>query len=751
MRIKSTIDSVSNPAKESWYKFLDDLYIKFSEYEIQKDRSRYNVVNLEDWGTQRKPQVIEINKNNFERFLQKIAKHNIADYNNIKNITIIDSQLRELNHVLNLTLKNEIVSFCPKEDELVVKGDYVKFSDFVKTNGKLDNLCKNNATLKVVNIFALNSIFIDKDLDGIGDKLRVSIIAPKWEFIGIRKITLDGTKGENGRGVGEPGFPGNPGGALFGIGMWFVNGVNGTITSNGGAGGSGQDGKDGNDGQNGQHAMIDSTINCINLCDNNNKMPGLLGTHDFSINRDKGKCHYEEFNLGNHYFTQCRYHVFGIPGEKGGNGTDGGRGGKGGNSGNIMLFELTTNSGISKYNNAGIDGDDGIGGKGGTGGINGDDVIVSCQTSIDHRGRFGEWRLHDIIYNERRNKNGTNGIDGVNIKGIKEPEVSAVLKERDKIKIINEYKSYLREHLNDRFKKSSLTQFYKQLDSNPSVKNVYNTLGLFNDLQGLEEQSHKLNKEVDFIPFYQSLLNRISEYAQKESEDQYKRTLSYLYTSTLGRIHNLENNLGTHLIIDIDGYLSSLKESMEGLQGLKEERNRFHIIVNKLNTIKKYKENYNDNLQKEIQEANSLIEKQVIPEIDNISIEIDNKIGLLISELMTLKAQNQAEQEKLVKKKQELENILPLKGLFSALSTVCQVVSFFGPIGSAAASVVGTVNSVAEHLVLDKQHNQQRVIQLPQSITLMDDQIKAIRDKEVARINSFWKQYLKKQTNILYN
>ncbi|GIX77722.1 uncharacterized protein CDAR_303361 [Caerostris darwini] len=41
---------------EKWYIFLDALYNKFSEYEVQRDKNKYNVENLEDWGIDEKPQ-----------------------------------------------------------------------------------------------------------------------------------------------------------------------------------------------------------------------------------------------------------------------------------------------------------------------------------------------------------------------------------------------------------------------------------------------------------------------------------------------------------------------------------------------------------------------------------------------------------------------------------------------------------------------------------------------------------------------
>ncbi|MCX4084121.1 hypothetical protein N7281_04565 [Rickettsia hoogstraalii] len=591
---------------EKWYKFLNSLYSKFSEYEIQKDRSKYDVANLEDWGTAEKPQGIEINKNNFEAFLNKTAEYDIAEYDNIKHILITGSQLEELNHVLNLTLKHRINVNCI-EPYMSIRGNYIIVKEVLREvslrflqqhwGGALpnnmvidmDDSCDLTTLkyekLKFINVFALNTLFINEDVSLRGNNT-LTVIAPKWQVIGTRKISLDGVAGEShhnstvqkhpgftlniihGRSKakdgaypgangadGQPGGAGGPGGNFFGIGKQFIDGANLTITVNGGIGGSGQDGGNGFKGRDfkgrdGSSPVVPSTdISCHNdLCDGSKQINGF----------DCEKIHYSYSGgriggFGAQTYSDpvrisCKYKIFGKPGGKGG---DGGSGGNGGNPGNIVLFELNNSSGISKYNNTGKNGEHGKDGMGGNGGNYGDNIVVSYSNSWAANG----WSLKERIYNNIKSPSGKNGIDGNNIQNIEYPKLATIIDELDQAKIINKYKSYLRENLNDRFTKSFLTKFLNILDNNQNVKNVYNTLGLVDELKGLEEQFHKLNKDIDLLPFYQSLLDRISEYAQNpkevENSNQYKKVLSYLYTATLGRIYNLEDIFESDLIINI--------------------------------------------------------------------------------------------------------------------------------------------------------------------------------------------------------
>ncbi|GIY03650.1 uncharacterized protein CDAR_526641 [Caerostris darwini] len=150
------------------------------------------------------------------------------------------------------------------------------------------------------------------------------------------------------------------------------------------------------------------------------------------------------------------------------------------------------------------------------------------------------------------------------------------------------------------------------------------------------------------------------------------------------------------LSLDITRYPDLVKSNIQTLQDLRNANN-------KANNLKKHNDVFRSQVDGKIEEAKCFIEKQIVPEIDNINQEIDNKIDLLLKE--TLKLQEQAKQEKneLIKKREELVEILPLKGLFNSFKMISQVMNFLGPIRNIVCSATGVVTSISESLVLDKQ------------------------------------------------
>lgn len=167
-----------------------------------------------------------VTKNNFKDFLDTLSKIHLR-YDAIKNIEITESQLKKLNQVLRMTLLNILESECNQGD-LIIKGNYIKFSDFTDINGSLSDLCGNGGNIKSINIFTLRTVFIDTNFEGTGKELQFSVVAPKWEIIDNRNINLNGisslkqSKAPDGANAGssgkngKPGPPGGPAGNFFG-------------------------------------------------------------------------------------------------------------------------------------------------------------------------------------------------------------------------------------------------------------------------------------------------------------------------------------------------------------------------------------------------------------------------------------------------------------------------------------------------------------------------------------------------------
>ncbi|KAF8789166.1 hypothetical protein HNY73_007130 [Argiope bruennichi] len=691
---RNQLESVAIHLNESkiWYTFLDDLYSKFSEYEIQNNREKYNVTNIDDWGEANKPQGIVVTKSNFDQFVENIAKYNIAASDNAKHVELTELRLEKLNQILDMTLKHTAdIRF--EEPSIFIRADYVIVREILTHVERYKKAALKSGVYRVLHIFALKTIFIDEDISLPGLELR--IISPKWEILGTRTIHLDGIDGEphsedeaedgiaSGRKGkdGKPGMPGKPGGNFFGIGAFFVNAANLTVTVNGGNGGPGQ--------------------------------------HE-----------------------NARFRIFGSPGKIGGNGGDGGKGGRGGNPGNAFLYDLNKDSRITICANKGRNGVGGRGGRGGSGGKNGQEKTAELRLQplgIFSGRRMTEWVRQVDEPTETRASAGKNGTDGENSRGLIIPEPSKAVSEP--FKIINMYKRYAIENLKIPFKKVSVLQFIGLLNDNDKIESLYSVFGLIDEVLGLEDEYFKLRKQIDFVPFYQSILNRITKYKKRieisENAKELSKVLKYLQTTVLSRIHFLRDKSQTNLIIDIGNYLDVLKKDIEVTKNLQ-------TVFNKISLRSRFKTDFKNLIEKRIDEAKYFITKLILPEFDNISEQINDKIHLLIEETSRLQEKTKNQTQTMITKREELERTLAIRHAFSALKFVAKGIQFLGPVGEVVSSVIETVTSVGESLVPDNKdiHLGQISSAMP-DLDAIENELKAFKKQTLRCFNKVAEEVLK--------
>jgi len=144
----------------------------------------------------------------------------------------------------------------------------------IRTSGSADSLCLSgilvgisdvlarlSPAIRKLELYAVNTLFVDADMDMSGRAAVVKMIAPYWKIMGDRKtINLTGAAGNQGAGGtqagadGSPGLPGGNGGNFYGKGVVFDNLRNLTVVTLGGTGGRGGDGSQGAPGNVGQDA-----------------------------------------------------------------------------------------------------------------------------------------------------------------------------------------------------------------------------------------------------------------------------------------------------------------------------------------------------------------------------------------------------------------------------------------------------------------------------------------------------------------
>lgn len=441
-------------------------------------------------------------------------------------------------------LNSELNKDCSKSNEgtLTIKGYNVKFSDFIRSNGKLYDLCTGKK-IQILNVFVLNSVFIDMDIDASGDELQLTVIAPAWKVYGKRNINLNGFAGKahepatakpGGKGDkhGQPGNPGGPGGSFLGIGNSFFNGNNLTISANGGNGGRGQNGANGIDlvlrspSRSGAIFGLDEYEYCqpflkfdievyINMT-----VPKVL-LWDTNNQQSWFECRKETLIIHHHYvynITVTVKQTITKDDIERGTGGNGGSGGIGGLPGNVLTVELSSFSLISHFTQSGRKGDGGNGGAGGKpAGLT--DVLTINKIV---------WRLmtkmnkvfQRIVTNEKIQigyaSQPINGLKGINSAGIKNPAQPKAFPKSFKIHYhvvaLIQYKTYLRESSSDPERTKSLLQFHNLIDRNFHVRRMFNTPGFLAEFDSIENHFHTLNNNVDFTPFYVSLLERIPVY-----------------------------------------------------------------------------------------------------------------------------------------------------------------------------------------------------------------------------------------------
>nr|CAG8514099.1 12282_t:CDS:2 [Entrophospora candida] len=271
----------------------------------------------------------------------------------------------------------DMLKFPPEKDQqgkvLTFKGLIIGAEDI--------NAAMEDKELSEVNVYSLNSLFIDEDI--IAPGVNLTLMSPKWHVVGKRKISLKGKPGTwhqpkqidendgNSEQIDEkdgnseqihgrdglPGSPGQNGGHFYAKGKKFFNLSSLTIDVSGGDGGQGQDGGNGGNGLDGSdigkeivESRDESALVSRKKVIENLIVKGMKFLFTFN---DKFTETYESYD----------------PGHKGGNGGQGGKGGFEGKPGFVVIdspFQLSDAPAISKAGSKkGVNGTGGEPGKGG--------------------------------------------------------------------------------------------------------------------------------------------------------------------------------------------------------------------------------------------------------------------------------------------------------------------------------------------------------------------------------------------------
>lgn len=187
-----------------WYNFLMIFHDALCAYEVQNNLKYYEANKNKVIAKCTIPMYLHrnIKDTGLELLAESIGCQSC--YYTVANIQLNYSKAKMLTMILQQTLDESINSFeiSRTEQKLVVKGYNVKIKDI------------DYRSEKFMEVFALNNLYIDGDIDKTGQSAQITFIAPKWHIIGDRQIILNGENGKphtEMQGGGKNGLPGNPG------------------------------------------------------------------------------------------------------------------------------------------------------------------------------------------------------------------------------------------------------------------------------------------------------------------------------------------------------------------------------------------------------------------------------------------------------------------------------------------------------------------------------------------------------------
>lgn len=647
------------------------------------------------------------NGTGFRKLGTEIESYGIPGYENITRSGINDPKLRALRNVLRTTEKEKTKVSCLDGEKISANGTHVKLSEVLELT---INKCEKQ--LKSIEIFASDTVLIDVDLDKAGEQLHVTILAPKWNATGRRRIILSGSEGprhvpqraadggwpgHSGKD-GKPGLTGGNAGSYFTIAKEYLEGDI-AFYSHGGKGGPGQGGGNGREGSRGDTQRPYSGTRC-------NIGPRDVRSQYRRIRHERRKWRWNCVCFYDLYVYE--FYDWGRPGGRGGNGGRGGLGGRGGEHKNIHLNGSQSWGGFGAEGENGENGEGGKGGKGGLGGVHGD--IITAQCTADWYMFFSRYRWQETGRRSNgRGISGRDGIQGENSEYMIQPTARNEFKD-SLSSIINRYKVYLISSLDDVINKQPLSEFIILLGSDPQVQSTYDTLAFVDELRNLETQFYKQSIDVDFLPFYQSLLQRISSYAENprphESSEEYKKVLTYLYTATLSKTHALNETSSRNLVTNIEGYLDL---TIEYIQEIKE--------INRLDAIDATNNDYKGKINEKITSANDFIMKEILPEIEVIGSLSERTVDELIAEVIEMQQSAKEGEKELREKQKELGDSLGQRIASGVLSFVSGALSLLSPVGSAAVRLTEQACLVSKGLSLGGQTRESVSVQLPEEIS----------------------------------
>lgn len=236
---------------------------------------------------------------------------------------------------------------------------------------------------------------------------------------------------------------------------------------------------------------------------------------------------------------------------------------------------------------------------------------------------------------------------------------------------MSNFKKFARDNLINKVHKREILRFYKILDNNTEVKQLYDLRGYFKEFISLEKQFHRLRDKIYWPPFYLSLLQRLNSTNSAEGEDLHR----YLTHNVLVKISYLLGSSRYICTINITNFINEVLDDIENYKKYQETDTLYKDFIHKL-----------IQLQIKIIESKAKLEP-LTDQYNNLRSDFYIEFDKLVNKI----EDNIEEGVKNAEKCKEMATwktvYTTLGGLFMITSNVA---SIFGPIGG----IVGTVADI---------------------------------------------------------
>lgn len=248
------------------------------------------------------------------------------------------------------------------------------------------------------------------------------------------------------------------------------------------------------------------------------------------------------------------------------------------------------------------------------------------------------------------------------------------------------YKYNVREQLTASIDVSVSSGFLQYLIQDKRINSIYTTIDLFEEFKSMETHFFKLHNKHSFLPYYESLCDRIIEYSKTFADKTEERqVLGYLYTAVMSRLFALKSHVNRISVVNLVEFMKVAEFRMKNLQNSRRKT-----------YIQQYCDDFKSAINNKIHTAFDLIESTIVPHINELHNRLRVQIQELIKEAFKRKDENQKELKKAKKNKESLEEAMKyhmISGVFATVGSILNVFVFPG-FGIAANIASGAIDLI---------------------------------------------------------